>query len=168
MTNISSDYIKVFPSVKRNIAKDSTARFTTEYNLVNLINRLTNKRSFVIDITDGQNGAPAFLSFNIDGYYFELNSNGCQSLTDSALAAYKNDIYAQIVYATNNSGSINQIAGDNSSSGAFEGVKFVNEEPTSGASYLHILTKVNNKWMLPDDGKINRIFSIDDGDLDSN
>lgn len=71
---LSSSDIRVYPSSKR-VGIDPGAKFTTEYNLTNLINRLTNRQAFVITdavLLDSSNGITNF-EFNILGYYFLVN-----------------------------------------------------------------------------------------------
>lgn len=76
MGYIHSDNIKVFPTTQRS-NKDASARMMTEFNLTSIINRLVDKKCFVISgdqlDDDGyfaiDNGR---FEFNIFGYYFSI------------------------------------------------------------------------------------------------
>ena len=78
MGYIHSDNIKVFPTTQRS-NKDASARMMTEFNLTSIINRLVDKKCFVISgdqlDNDGyfaiDNGR---FEFNIFGYYFSILS----------------------------------------------------------------------------------------------
>ena len=79
-TNIQSSKIKVYPSSRRDDAKDRNAKLNSEQNLISSINRLTSKTSFVIDglgISSEVTGSTKIQyldagSCNIYGYYFKL------------------------------------------------------------------------------------------------
>ena len=45
----NSNELKIFPTSKRNDRIDRNARLTSEQNLVSMLNRLTDQKSFVID-----------------------------------------------------------------------------------------------------------------------
>ena len=68
MAYFQSSQIKVFPSTKRNDIYDRSARLPTEYNLTNIINRLTSRDSFIIDGLSISNNILQSGSFNIHGY----------------------------------------------------------------------------------------------------
>ena len=74
MAYFQSSQIKVFPTTKRNDIYDRSARLPTEYNLTNIINRLTSRDSFIIDGLSILSNQLQTGSFNIHGYYFELKS----------------------------------------------------------------------------------------------
>lgn len=74
MAYFQSSQIKVFPTTKRNDIYDRNARLPTEYNLTNIINRLTSRDSFIIDGLSILSNQLQVGSFNIHGYYFELKS----------------------------------------------------------------------------------------------
>lgn len=75
---INSGNIKVFPTTQRS-EKDSSARMMTEFNLTSIINRLVDKKCFVIS-TDQIDSDGYFaidsgrFEFNIFGYYFSVSS----------------------------------------------------------------------------------------------
>lgn len=77
MSNLKSDVVKVFPTTLRKI-KDSSARMMTEFNLTSIINRLVDKKCFVISSNrfDGENYVfdSARFEFNMGGYYFSIKS----------------------------------------------------------------------------------------------
>lgn len=74
---IQSDYIKMYPTPRRDSNIDPHAKLLTEYNIINIVNRLTNIDSFVIDgLNVSDDGTTVNLSAgscNIHGYYFNLN-----------------------------------------------------------------------------------------------
>ena len=71
---IKSANIQVFPCGRRANNMNATARLTTEYNLVSIINRLVDKESFIVtDVDFSSNIAiddTTLFSFNIGGYLF--------------------------------------------------------------------------------------------------
>lgn len=85
MSHILSENILIFPSVGRD-STYSSGQYMTEYNLVNIINRLTDQAAFVITPPTGSwspttplaarsydptEGGP--FEFNMYGYYFRIN-----------------------------------------------------------------------------------------------
>jgi hypothetical protein len=76
MGYILSDKISVFPCGGRNATYDQFARLTTEYNLVSIINRLVDKKSFIVtshNAFSGKEDAPSSsYMFNIGGYLFNV------------------------------------------------------------------------------------------------
>lgn len=200
MAFIGSDNILIFPSAKRNPTHDSTSRLTTEYNLVNIVNRLIcndkegQGNGFVITTkidTDNK-----VLEFSLGGYYFRINEytdlTGLPGLANAtniwAAVSISGDVTAfDELQPLNNSGnpitSSVEYPLDNSNN-EFIGVNFLATEPASSATYLHILTKYNNAWTIPEASKIRYILKspmglatsskgvvtlkIDDGDLGDN
>ena len=110
---ISSDNILVFPCGRRESKYDITARLTTEYNLVSIINRLVDKESFLVtDIafsTGFTTTSTTLFSFNIGGYLFTTSIAdvfNAAGVTDTST-----DVYAYISKNTltlNEDGTINQ------------------------------------------------------------
>ena len=73
--NLSSNSIQVYPTSLRTDTYDRNARINSEFNITNLINRLTGRDSFIIDgITTLVDGVINAGEFNIKGYYFNLPS----------------------------------------------------------------------------------------------
>ena len=88
---ISSDQIKVYPTSRRSLEKDFNSKLNSEQNIVSIINRLADKKSFVIDnIITGDPGQQSLIdqlnsalttytiykgSVNIDGYYFNITQD---------------------------------------------------------------------------------------------
>jgi hypothetical protein len=74
MGHITSNNISVFPCGRRGSSVSNSARLTTEYNLVSIINRLVDRDSFIVtdvDFTEGFGATNTTLfSFNIGGYLF--------------------------------------------------------------------------------------------------
>lgn len=80
MQFLNSDKVKVFPCGGRNSTYDPQARLTTEYNLVSIINRLVDKKSFIVTTNSvkvdvGNTNNPQPLSINIGGYLFNIDSS---------------------------------------------------------------------------------------------
>lgn len=69
--------VKVYPSSKRVDYHDRNARLNSEQNLVSVVNRLTNRNSFVIDglSIDEDNKVLKSGSCNIHGYLFNLQND---------------------------------------------------------------------------------------------
>lgn len=78
MGYIDSANIKVFPTTQRQ-TQDASARMMTEYNLTSIINRLVDKKCFVIS-SDTLDSDGYFVidnsrfEFNLFGYYFSIES----------------------------------------------------------------------------------------------
>ena len=75
MANLNTADVRVFPTSKR-VGADPAAKYTTEYNLTNLVNRLTNREAFVINnniIVNTETNKTSDFQFNILGYYFTVN-----------------------------------------------------------------------------------------------
>ena len=75
---VYSDNIRVYPCSNRNPESDYMARLTTEYNLVSIINRLVDMKSFCVSTfyshsLDSISYISEFM-FNINGYLFNLNN----------------------------------------------------------------------------------------------
>ena len=78
MGNILSNNIRVFPTTQRENV-DPSAKFTTEYNLTSLLNKLLDRKAFVITSDDAlktgyhnDNKKIDNLEFNIMGYFFSM------------------------------------------------------------------------------------------------
>jgi len=61
--------ITVFPAASSNAQEK---RLVTEYNICNIVNRLVDKKSFVISANAKSN--PTVIEFNISGYFFRCNN----------------------------------------------------------------------------------------------
>jgi hypothetical protein len=111
---ISSDNILVFPCGRRKSKYDITARLTTEYNLVSIINRLVDKESFLItDIALSAGFAiseKTLFSFNIGGYLFTTSIADVFNAAGVTVTSTSTDVYAYInknTLALNEDGTIN-------------------------------------------------------------
>lgn len=75
---VISNNIRVYPCSNRNPESDYTARLTTEYNLVSIINRLVDMKSFCVTTFQGESSTNlsslSEFMFNINGYLFNLNN----------------------------------------------------------------------------------------------
>lgn len=73
VNKVESKNILVFPSTLR--SKDPSASYTTEYNLTSLLNRLLDRRGFVItNDASIDNTSLSNFEFNIIGYLFNLTN----------------------------------------------------------------------------------------------
>ena len=192
MAFLGSNNITMFPSAGRNPANDATSRLTTEYNLVNIVNRLVTTKEDGFVITD-KIDSDVILEFCIDGYYFKVD-NYNDIIT--AVGGSPTDIYAYINVNTNNGVAFSELAAWNNAvsttgypldiivgtSEQFAGVEFRDSEISSEnvegflKKHLHILTKVGNDWKIPKESQVRYIIEspmgktptlyIDDGELE--
>jgi hypothetical protein len=175
MEKIKSTKVKVFPTAFRGPSTGTTkynpeSRLTTEFNVTNLINRLSSKDSFVIS------WANSIVIFNIHGYYFEINLDeflsGVGSTWTNIYASIKllpfltsengNTKYkAFTLVGREDGGSTVPPSGrilDTDSSGTFifEGLGLHETPitPTSGEYQLHLLTGGPSSWSIPTTSKL--------------
>ena len=88
VNNIESTNILVFPSTLR--SKDPAASYTTEYNLTALLNRLLDRRGFVItNATSIDNNVLSNFEFNIMGYIFNLTTIDLTKIEGYRTTEYK-------------------------------------------------------------------------------
>ena len=100
MSYLASAQVRsVYPTAYRNHTLDPQADNTTEYNLVNMINRIGG-RSFVISYDSGASGTSVALKASIGGYIFEISGAGVAALKSAAEAASSENIYLYIRLAT--------------------------------------------------------------------
>ena len=66
---LNSNQLNVFPVTNK--PSEPQSRLTTEYNITNLINRLVDKKSFVITSNNALSTDP--LEFTLDGYYVKVD-----------------------------------------------------------------------------------------------
>lgn len=188
MEYISSNSIRMFPSANRNPTNDPASRLTTEYNIVNLVNRLINVNqsnggSFVITQDNVlQQDAP--FEFSLAGYYFRVE--GYETIV-GLFSSTPTDIYARFKITPPDAGGYfneltalangGEFALDTDGSGAqFVGVGFSSD--TSGdEKYLWILHKNGSTWEIPESSKAKFSLKspmgstvtlrIDDGELET-
>lgn len=186
MAFLDSNKITMFPSAGRNPSVDPTSRLTTEYNLVNIVNRLltTDKNGFVITQTYSA-GNP--LEFCVKGYYFKVDRGDSITGIDDGIFNNSTKIYAY-VNITSPTGSdefseLSDISNQNSAetypldtNDGFVGVAFTDTLPAL-SDYLLILSRATTSgaWSIPKESQVRyRIkspmsttvtLSIDDGDL---
>ena len=184
MANLSSDSIKVFPCANRGTNYNLQARLTSEYNLTSIINQLIDTDSFVI--TPQVSSTQTSLSFNIHGYYF--NVDDYTKITSLGISG--NDIYAWIrVRSSTVDGVIfyelatggteeetSEVLDDSNNN--FLGVNFTSQSniPQSGDNNdiysLYLLHNSSGTWQVPSESTVKFITSntkrsvrIDDGTL---
>ena len=95
--SIKSNDIRVFPTTLRETT-DPSAKFTTEYNLTSLLNKLLDRKAFVITpdsairVTRGIDNKYHIdtLEFNIEGYFFVVNNLDLSSIIGSSTTGYIN------------------------------------------------------------------------------
>ena len=142
---LASNKIDVFPSTHR-AGYETTARLITEANLINLINQLLDRESFII--TNEENFSTATdLEFNIHGYYFKANKAALLAL--DAFPSANDIIEASITLSS--SGDYTTLSGSDESS-EYKGLAFniVSQatDDTSTTFYLPIVKYENNSWKL--------------------
>ena len=146
MAYIDSSNIGVFPLSKNRTADAPiNSRLFYENNASNIIRQLINTQGFVISDTVNFDGS-SFISdfeFNLYGYYFNIQS-GSRIIDFIA----QNEVYATLTL----SGNPPEIDGQDDDD-QYKGISFVASNPGSGI-YLHILTKENSTWKIPEDSKI--------------
>ena len=145
---LPSGNVKIFPTTLR-AKTDPSSRMMTEYNLTSIVNRLTDRKSFVISSNDDNyNFDLGRFEFNINGYYIAvlsikdileaINPNGYRKNTSGSIANYfwksaedkednKQYIVAKITIQTDNTDikniSWNQLQGNDESS-TYSGLSF--------------------------------------------
>lgn len=178
MAYISSNKINVFPSGNR--SEDYPyAKLPTEFNLTNIINRLTDVDSFVVNKEYSSNGIVNPLEFNIMGYYFKVDADAVTTLTSTTFPS--GPIYGTIKLNDISVGGYTFRELQNTTSGTtldvgteFQGITFgTTASSTSGEYSLKLLEKVNSVWMIPQDSKIkfntnstSKSVVLDDGILE--
>ena len=182
MVYISSDKISVFPCGNRSDAYPN-AKLTTEFNLTNIINKLINVESFVINKEYKTNNIVNDLEFNIKGYYFKLDSSAVTTLVSQFSSSHS--IYAIIKITDVESGDYSFKELQNIADGSghtldvgseFQGLKFDSASSSNTNEYsLKVLEKSGSTWIIPEGSKIrfksiandnSRLIIVDDGELD--
>ena len=88
LTRVHSSSINTFPSSMRSYF-DAYSRFTTELNLVNMLNRVTDFDSYVNKMEDG------VLELTLGGYFFRVSMS--ELATQLGSLANNTDLYAMAV-----------------------------------------------------------------------
>lgn len=84
---LESNNIMVFPSTTREASIASNGQYLTEYNLTNIINRLTDRAAFVISNSFNSSSNQDF-EFNIYGYYFSIPQTALNDLIKENIGTY--------------------------------------------------------------------------------
>lgn len=134
----NSNELKIFPTSKRNDAIDRNARLTSEQNLVSMINRLTDQKSFVIDglnIEKNSNGTFTLSdgSCNIYGYYFKFTFTGGKKQLSFGALPDGSKLYLRLSISTNvvNNIAFTELSGtDNAQSNLYTGLELITSENT--------------------------------------
>lgn len=180
---LPSNGIKVFPCGGRDSADDPLARLTTEYNLVHIINRLVDKKSFIVtpydqgeDISNMENE----YMINIGGYLFIIQK-GPKSILERIAPFSNNDTYviAKISLQKYDDAYWQLAPYDDESPTAildrtdecFYGIKFeASSTPSTAPNTLTLFETNGSQWFEYEDSKIkfindgkSRSVSIDDG-----
>lgn len=178
--NLESSKISIFPTPNRGTNYQPQARLVTEFNLVNIVNRLVDKESFVISYDNTPAGIENNIIFNIYGYWIKANLKDNSLLTNASNSL----LYARIKVVGSDFIELDGTdEKDTSSTEAstevkylYKGVDFLTENPGPDAGGYHslkLLEKVSGTWQVPEDSKVRfttgtetRSVTIDDGDLD--
>lgn len=173
IANVKSGEMYTFPSSMRE-KFDVYSRFTTERNLVNMVNSLVDVEGYVHTVGTGNNPS---IDFILGGYYF---STDIKSIMDAFQSTPTEVVYAYAIVGYSASASIggnirdSRLVGwingalssavdtgsDNTSD--FIGVGFADSEadiPVEGTDVddsfrvysLKLLVKSNNTWVVPDE-----------------
>lgn len=177
---LQSENISIFPTPNRGTNYQPQARLVTEFNLVNIVNRLVDKESFVISYDNTPAGIENNIIFNIYGYWIKANLKDNSLLTNASNSL----LYARIKVVGSDFIELDGTdEKDTSSTEAstevkylYKGVDFLTENPGPDAGGYHslkLLEKVGSTWQVPEDswvrfttGTETRSVTIDDGDLD--
>lgn len=148
----NSTNIVVFPTTKREL-NDRKSRLLTEQNLVDIVNRLLDVRSFVITKNFVYNGS---FEFNIHGYFFKIANIGTlvdlivnSELSNGLVLNNNTCIYANIhTFVT---GDYEELYGSDDN-GSYDGVVFTINNPLSNTDkWLKILKYSTEleEWVVP-------------------
>ena len=100
---VISNNIRVYPCSNRNPESDYMARLTTEYNLVSIINRLVDMKSFCVTTFQGESSTNlsslSEFMFNINGYLFTIEAGQFKDIVDYLEGQYKNNNDNDTLYA---------------------------------------------------------------------
>jgi hypothetical protein len=146
----TSSNIAVFPTTKRE-SSDRSARLLTEQNLVDIVNRLLDVKSFVITKDFNFNG---IFEFNIYGYFFRISNigdiiNGLINLelSNGVTLDSNSAIYANIHTFT--TGDYEELYGSDEN-GMYDGVIFtLNDHLSNTDKWLKILDYSTGSWNIP-------------------
>lgn len=150
MAFVSTSNIEVFPSTKRGLIKPE-ARAFTEKNVSRLVNKLTDKDSYIISYENN------ILEFSIHGYYFKVTNVENQLLTplnnQSKIVAWirltKTTIASTDEYV--------ELYGQDDDRGYYEGIEFTgdlhsveeSDQLTNEGYYsLELFNKVGDGWQI--------------------
>ena len=167
MAYVESNAINMFPSSTR--TSDIYSRFTTELNLVNMVNSVTDKDSYVVK----WDSANKIIEFVLGGYYFKADVDSIAStLRFSTQGGITNSVWANCVVGRASSEEIDldnrllnwsngQYTTDNNN--AFQGISFTkgnHENPptlngyTTTFYYLQLFEVVNGELKVPSESMI--------------
>lgn len=146
----ASSNVAVFPTTKREI-NDRSARLLTEQNLVDIVNRLLDVKSFVITKTFNENGP---FEFNIWGYFFKIGNISSiidlvvnSEVNNGAVIDDNSSIYANI--HTFLTGNYEELYGSDEN-GIYDGVVFtLNDHLSNTEKWLKILDHSSGSWNIP-------------------
>ena len=162
VTYMLSDKIDVFPATRRTF-QSSHSRQVTEASIAGIVNRLIDKDGFVV--TNLPNNAEQqnnmMFEFNIHGYYFRA------SLGD-LVSPFNNDVYGIITIDNGNVYEFNELVGSDENN-LYKGIRFSESDPSNAILeneyYLHLLSKVDSVWQVPERSKIKFLPSSVDIEL---
>lgn len=143
---IGSSNIKVFPSQRRDQSKDRESLLFTEFNVVNMINRLTDIKSFVVDekvIENINYGTIGSGGVNIGGYYFKIENPIHNIPTGSTT---ENQLIFEISMATVNTPYGAELDGEDEDNN-YKGLNLVStSNKTNNSTTLILADWVNGSW----------------------
>lgn len=166
MSYLNSGDVTVFPSTRRTSAYAQRSRLISEMSLTGLINQLTDKKSFVISQTADE----STIKFNINGYYFEVNT----AHTKELLVDASSSLYAHVTFDTTTDGYTELSGQDETESevSVYKGLVLDNSSAGTEANTLKILASdAQNVMYIPSESLLqfnqNRveIEEIDGGEI---
>ena len=163
--NINSNNIVVFPSVNRSVAGTTHKEAVqfTELNVTQIINRIVDRDSFIVKVSDVVDNK-VDITINIFGYYFDIKQLDLSSFSTSIYA------YVDILNKVDGVTISYNLVGEDSND-VFTGLNIVSTVPsntdvTKTRYSLLLFTKTNNVWSVNEDALIKfEQASLDNIDL---
>lgn len=151
--NINSNNIVVFPSVNRSVVGTTHKEAVqfTELNVTQIINRIVDRDSFIVKVSDVVDNK-VDITINIFGYYFDIKQLDLSSFSTSVYA------YVDILNKVDGVTISYNLVGEDSND-VFTGLNIVstvpsNTDATKTRYSLLLFTKTNNVWSVNEDALI--------------
>lgn len=162
--NIKSDKIRVYPTSKRSDEHDRQGRINTEKNLINIINRLTGQKSFIIDGLTINNSTDKITAgqCNIGGYLIEITDD----IDISGFNGSKNTLYFKITKTTTD--GFEELVGiDDEGTGNYTGLEVKQDNNIIITdTILPIAKYINGDWVAIETADL--VYNINQIQVDEN